>query len=123
MILFFALTGCCCVTRADILKIPFFGPALQYGVQCIGVDRSNGIGRKNAVKTINNHIKNKATPPILICPSGTTCNQNNLITFRTGAFTPGVPVQPFIIKYKNKYANLTFSADHYMLTVFYYALC
>ena len=36
---------------------------------------------------------------LLIFPEGTTTNGRLLITFKSGAFIPGVPVQPCVISY------------------------
>ena len=38
---------------------------------------------------------------IFVFPEGTTTNGKVLIRFQTGAFRPGTPVQPLIIKYSN----------------------
>lgn len=37
--------------------------------------------------------------PLLLFPEGTTTNGTSLISFRSGAFTPMVPVQPIVITY------------------------
>lgn len=39
---------------------------------------------------------------LLLITSGTTTNRKALLKFKSGAFTPGVPVQPVIVKFKNR---------------------
>ncbi len=38
-------------------------------------------------------------PQIFIFPEGTNTNRRKLIRFKLGAFSPGVPVQPVILRY------------------------
>lgn len=45
-------------------------------------------------------------PPIIIFPEGTTTNQEALISFKAGAFVPGVPVQPMTIKYPDEWVGI-----------------
>lgn len=40
-----------------------------------------------------------AYPRLLIFPEGTTTNGSGLLSFRSGAFRPGLPVQPAIVRY------------------------
>ena len=39
---------------------------------------------------------------VIIIVAGTTTNRTALISFKQGAFLPKLPVQPVLIKYKNK---------------------
>lgn len=38
-------------------------------------------------------------PSVLLFPEGTTTNGRNLISFKLGAFAPGFPIQPVVIRY------------------------
>lgn len=38
-------------------------------------------------------------PQLFLCPEGTNTNRKVLIQFKVGAFAPGVPVQPVLIRY------------------------
>lgn len=40
-------------------------------------------------------------PHVAIFPEGTTTNGKVLISFKTGAFSPGLPVQPMVVRYRN----------------------
>ena len=46
---------------------------------------------------------------VLIFPEGTCTNRSCLITFRPGAFLPGVPVQPVILRYNNLLDTVTWT--------------
>merc|ERR550532_92728 len=46
-------------------------------------------------------------PPILVFPEGTTHNSKVLITFKDGASSPGLPVQPAVLRYKFKHCDPT----------------
>lgn len=57
-------------------------------------------------KTIG-ELKRRATsddpwPEIVIFPEGTCTNGQSLIAFKPGAFIPGVPVRPLVIRHKNR---------------------
>ena len=38
-------------------------------------------------------------PSVLLFPEGTTTNGRTLISFKLGAFAPGFPIQPVVIRY------------------------
>ena len=48
---------------------------------------------------------------ILIFPEGTCTNRKVLITFKPGAFYPGVAVQPVCIRYPNRLDTLSWTWD------------
>jgi Ca2+-binding EF-hand superfamily protein/1-acyl-sn-glycerol-3-phosphate acyltransferase len=53
-------------------------------------------------------MKERATsggrwPQLLVFPTGTTHNQHAIVHFKVGAFLPGVPVQPILIRYPFKH--------------------
>ncbi|CAI9770256.1 unnamed protein product [Fraxinus pennsylvanica] len=79
-------------------SMPFVGTIIR-AMQVIYVDRFSRSSRKHAV----NEIKRKAScnrfPRLLLFPEGTTTNGRLLISFQLGAFIPGYPVQPVIVRY------------------------
>lgn len=111
------------LVRADILDVPIFGGVIKFGVQCVGIDNKTIQGRKNAINIINDRINDTSAPPLVIFPSATTANQKFLTRWKPGAFLSGKYVQPVVLNYKNKYANLGYSADVAMFVVMYYACC
>ncbi|KAK9147675.1 hypothetical protein Scep_006432 [Stephania cephalantha] len=79
-------------------SIPFVGTIIR-AMQVIYVNRFSSTSRKHAV----NEIKRKAAcdrfPRVLLFPEGTTTNGRVLISFQLGAFIPGYPIQPVVVRY------------------------
>ncbi|KAK1295851.1 Lysophospholipid acyltransferase LPEAT2 [Acorus calamus] len=79
-------------------SIPFVGTIIR-AMQVIYVNRFSPMSRKHAV----NEIKRKAScdefPRVLLFPEGTTTNGRFLISFQLGAFIPGFPIQPVVVRY------------------------
>jgi hypothetical protein len=78
--------------------------------QPVYVWREDPDSRQNTIK----EIKRRTTSPdgwqqILIFPEGTCSNRKGLITFKPGAFYPGVPVQPVCIRYPNRLDTLSWT--------------
>lgn len=53
--------------------------------------------------------KSSTFPQIIIFPEGTCTNRSCLLSFKPGAFYPGVPVQPVCIKYPNALDTVTWT--------------
>lgn len=79
-------------------QIPFVGTIIR-AMQVIYVDRFSPASRKHAVAEINRKASCNDFPRVLLFPEGTTTNGRALISFQLGAFIPGFPVQPVIIRY------------------------
>ncbi|KAF3442257.1 hypothetical protein FNV43_RR16173 [Rhamnella rubrinervis] len=79
-------------------SLPFVGTIIR-AMQVIYVNRFLPSSRKRAV----NEIKRKAGcdrfPRVLLFPEGTTTNGRALISFQLGAFIPGYPIQPVVVRY------------------------
>ncbi|KAK4379335.1 hypothetical protein RND71_001197 [Anisodus tanguticus] len=79
-------------------SMPFVGTIIR-AMQVIYVNRFSPTSRKHAV----NEIKRKAScdqfPRVLLFPEGTTTNGRAIISFQLGAFIPGYPIQPVIVRY------------------------
>lgn len=74
-------------------------------VQIIPVDRVSAASRHHAAGNIRRRAIDNRWPHVILFPEGTTTNGKALISFKTGAFSPGLPVQPMVIKYPHKYVN------------------
>lgn len=101
----------CLVNRIENLQIPFFGKFLDY-TQPVYVRREDQNSRQNTIA----EIKRRATDPqdwpqVMIFPEGTCTNRTCLITFKPGAFYPGVPIQPVVIRYPNRNDTVTWTWD------------
>ncbi|MED6171785.1 Lysophospholipid acyltransferase lpeat2 [Stylosanthes scabra] len=78
--------------------LPFVGTIIR-AMQVIYVDRFSPSSRKHAVKEIKRRASCNRFPRVLLFPEGTTTNGRNLISFQLGAFIPGYPIQPVIVRY------------------------
>ncbi|XP_061450029.1 lysophosphatidylcholine acyltransferase 2 isoform X2 [Rhineura floridana] len=101
------------VSRQENLLVPIFGRILR-ALQPVTVSRVDPDSRRNTI----NEITRRATsgeqwPQILIFPEGTCTNRSCLITFKQGAFIPGVPVQPVLLRYPNKLDTVTWTWQGY----------
>ena len=71
--------------------------------QPVYVRRDDPNSRQNTIKEIvRRATSNDDWQQVLIFPEGTCTNRSGLITFKPGAFYPGVPVQPVCIRYPNR---------------------
>lgn len=112
------------VSRVENARIPFMGPLLK-ATQPILVSREDS---KNKFQVIE-EIKRRAAPDsdwpqLLVFPEGTTTNRSCLITFKPGAFIPGLPVQPVVVQYHNKLDTITWTWEGFSaLQCFFLTLC
>lgn len=75
--------------------------ACQIFYQAIFVDRRSSESRRKALEDIcaRSQSTDNQLPQLFLCPEGTNTNRKVLIQFKIGAFAPGVPVQPVLIRY------------------------
>ncbi|KAJ8683791.1 hypothetical protein QAD02_019583 [Eretmocerus hayati] len=103
------LGGPSIVAKAETSRLPFFGKLINY-TQPVYVWRDDPNSRQNTVKEIIERATSKEDwPQVMIFPEGTCTNRSCLITFKSGAFYPGVPVQPVCIRYPNKLDTVTWT--------------
>lgn len=94
------------IMNKSVEKFPFMGPTARE-VGAILLDEST----KGKVIPIiqektKQYYKNRFDYcRLMIFPESTTSNGSHLLRFHTGAFVPGVPVQPVVIRYRFKYFN------------------
>ncbi|CAL8360142.1 unnamed protein product [Gadus morhua 'NCC'] len=97
------------VSRVENLATPIFGRCVRC-LQPVLVSRERTDSRKNTIREIEKRAKSEGVwPQVLIFPEGTCTNRSCLITFKLGAFIPGVPVQPVIMRYPNKLDTVTWT--------------
>lgn len=94
-----------------MIKINFFIFAeLINFTQPIYVWREDPNSRQNTIKTVVERANsNEKWPQIIIFPEGTCTNRSCLLSFKPGAFYPGVPVQPVCIRYPNSFDTVTWT--------------
>ncbi|KAH9297173.1 hypothetical protein KI387_028855, partial [Taxus chinensis] len=86
------------VTSETHDKIPIVGTIIR-AMQVIYVDRFSPESRKLAVAEIKRKASCDDFPQVMLFPEGTTTNGRALISFQLGAFIPGFPVQPVVVRY------------------------
>uniref|UniRef100_A0A8C8Z8Y5 Lysophosphatidylcholine acyltransferase 1 n=1 Tax=Prolemur simus TaxID=1328070 RepID=A0A8C8Z8Y5_PROSS len=90
------------VMKAESRDIPIWGTLIRY-IRPVFVSRSDPDSRRKTVEEIKRRAQSSGKwPQIMIFPEGTCTNRTCLITFKPGAFIPGVPVQPVVLRYPNK---------------------
>nr|XP_034975254.1 lysophosphatidylcholine acyltransferase 2 [Zootoca vivipara] len=101
------------VSRQENLSVPILGRILS-ALQPVVVSRVDPDSRKNTIKEITRRATSgEQWPQVLIFPEGTCTNRSCLITFKQGAFIPGVPVQPVLLRYPNKLDTVTWTWQGY----------
>ncbi|XP_069863386.1 lysophosphatidylcholine acyltransferase 2B-like [Dipodomys merriami] len=97
------------VSASQNVQIPVAGKFLL-STQPVLVTREDPDSRKNTrneiLKRVTSHEK---WPQILIFPEGVCTNRSCLVTFKLGAFSPGVPVQPVLLRYPNTLDTVTWT--------------
>ncbi|XP_036399944.1 lysophosphatidylcholine acyltransferase 2 [Megalops cyprinoides] len=97
------------VSRTENMATPMFGRFLRC-LQPVLVSRLDPDSRKNTILEIESRATSGGRwPQVLIFPEGTCTNRSCLITFKQGAFIPGVPVQPVLLRYPNKLDTVTWT--------------
>lgn len=97
------------VMKAESRDIPIWGTLIRY-IRPVFVSRSDQDSRRKTVEEIKRRAQsNGKWPQIMIFPEGTCTNRTCLITFKPGAFIPGVPVQPVVLRYPNKLDTITWT--------------
>uniref|UniRef100_A0A665TAI7 EF-hand domain-containing protein n=1 Tax=Echeneis naucrates TaxID=173247 RepID=A0A665TAI7_ECHNA len=105
------------VSRVENLATPIFGRFVRC-LQPVLVSRKDPDSRKNTIQEIDSRAKSRGCwPQVLIFPEGTCTNRSCLITFKQGAFIPGVPVQPVLIRYPNRLVSLQLKTVHANMSV------
>ncbi|XP_061621586.1 lysophosphatidylcholine acyltransferase 2 isoform X2 [Phyllopteryx taeniolatus] len=111
------------VSRVENLATPIFGRFVRC-LQPVLVSRKDPDSRKNTIQEIVGRAKSGGRwPQVLIFPEGTCTNRSCLITFKQGAFIPGVPVQPVILRYPNKIDTVTWTWQGFSSTLLLLTLC
>ncbi|XP_017474168.1 PREDICTED: lysophosphatidylcholine acyltransferase [Rhagoletis zephyria] len=99
------------VAKRETADIPLLGKIINFA-QPIYVQREDPNSRQNTIRQIVQRARSEDEwPQVVIFSEGTCTNRKALIKFKPGAFYPGVPVQPVLLKYPNKYDSFTWTWD------------
>ncbi|XP_061886142.1 lysophosphatidylcholine acyltransferase 1 isoform X1 [Entelurus aequoreus] len=102
-------TMCSIVAKLETQSIPVWGTLIQY-IRPVLVLRSNLDSRRQTVEEIKRRARSGGEwPQIMIFPEGTCTNRSSLILFKAGAFLPGLPVQPVVLRYPNKLDTISWT--------------
>ncbi|XP_006882537.1 PREDICTED: lysophosphatidylcholine acyltransferase 2B-like [Elephantulus edwardii] len=97
------------VSSRGSMKIPGIRKIIL-STQPVLVNRGDPNSRQTTRKEILRRVKaGRKWPQILIFPEGVCTNGSCLVTFKLGAFTPGVPVQPVLIRFPNSLDTVTWT--------------
>ncbi|XP_076610993.1 lysophosphatidylcholine acyltransferase 1 [Chaetodon auriga] len=104
-----SLTMCSIVTKVESRSIPIWGTLINY-LRPVFVFRSDRDSRRKTVEEIKRRAQSGGEwPQIMIFPEGTCTNRSGLISFKAGAFIPGLPVQPLVLRYPNELDTVTWT--------------
>ncbi|XP_066531459.1 lysophosphatidylcholine acyltransferase 1 isoform X2 [Hoplias malabaricus] len=97
------------VMKEESRNIPVWGTLIKF-IRPVFVSRSDQDSRRKTVEEIKHRaLSAGAWPQIMIFPEGTCTNRSCLIAFKPGAFIPGVPVQPVVLRYPNKMDTISWT--------------
>ncbi|CAI5995458.1 unnamed protein product [Closterium sp. NIES-64] len=86
------------ITAKENMNI-FIAGTIMKALQAIAVDRASPTSRKDASYEIKKRAMCNDWARVLLFPEATTTNGRSLVSFKTGAFAPGLPVQPVVVTY------------------------
>lgn len=108
-----------------VLYLLYLAALILRALRTIFVDREGDTSRTNTAEEINRRASSGGNwPKVMIFPEGTTTNRRVLLKFKLGAFSPKLPIQPLLIKYKNR-VNTMLWGDNGMglIAGLFYTLC
>ena len=93
-------------------NVPFLA-TMSKTLQPLFVSRCDPASRKNIAEEIRIRANNpRLWPQTVIFPEATCANRKALISFKAGAFIPGVPVQPVVISYQNDFDSFSWTVGN-----------
>ncbi|XP_043220879.1 lysophosphatidylcholine acyltransferase 2-like [Amphibalanus amphitrite] len=97
------------ICRSETIELPFLGTMTDY-TQPVYVRREDPDSRQNTIREIQRRARSRGHwPQMLLFPEGTCTNRSCLVQFKPGAFYPGVPVQPVLVRYPNRCDTVTWT--------------
>ncbi|KAH3778267.1 lysophosphatidylcholine acyltransferase 2-like isoform X2 [Dreissena polymorpha] len=109
LVLFYCSCVPSAISKAENSKLPIVSALLAF-TQPVLVQREDPNSRQNTIAEIQRRAKECGKwPQIIIFPEGTCTNRSCLISYKLGAFHPGVPVQPVCLRYPNKLDTVTWT--------------
>ena len=105
-------------------SVPILG-SMSKVIQPLFILRNNRDSKDHIAQEINRRVNEpNKWPQTVIFPEGTCANRTAFLSFKSGAFVPGVPIQPAIIEYFNDYDSFSWTVHHIgTWTVMWMCLC
>uniref|UniRef100_A0A672LTL0 EF-hand domain-containing protein n=1 Tax=Sinocyclocheilus grahami TaxID=75366 RepID=A0A672LTL0_SINGR len=111
------------VMKAESKDIPVWGTLIKF-IRPVFVSRSDQDSRRKTVEEIKRRACSDGEwPQIMIFPEGTCTNRSCLIAFKPGAFIPGVPVQPVLLRYPNEMVRISSTPKQGVSLILWLTLC
>ena len=88
------------VVRQENRRIPFIGKLTELSQPLFVCRKDPQSRQKTARKIVERCQDGSSWPQLMIFPEGSTSNRKALMSFKPGAFVPGKPVQPILIRYE-----------------------
>ncbi|KAK2954780.1 putative Lysophospholipid acyltransferase LPEAT2 [Blattamonas nauphoetae] len=101
------------MANGAFMNVPILGFILKHFRAVAAYrDKTDHTKRKSASEVYVDRINNpqEGEYPVCIYPEGTDTNGSCVTRFHKGAFLPGKPVRPFIIKYPGKQLNMAWDS-------------
>lgn len=98
--------------KKELRNVPIIG-SFYSALQLIAVDRQHPDGRKMALDEFKRRAEDDHAgwPAFAIFPEGTCTNRRSLIQFKRGAFVPGLPVQPVVLRWPFHFFDPTWTSS------------
>eukprot|EP01083_Nonionella_stella_P092611 259297_1 len=96
--------------KKDVLKEPIISDYVKVS-QSLTVDRDDQDSRSRMQREIIRRAKlppDERFLPMCIFPEGTSTNGKAMLRFKLGAFRPGVPIQPVLLRYSSSNYSPTY---------------
>ena len=79
-------------------RLPLIGPLINI-CRPLVIDRDSAKSKFDVISQLKSRVKNRNYPQSALFPEGTNSNGKALMTFKPGAFIPGAPVQPILLRF------------------------
>lgn len=101
------------VSRAENAAIPVIGTCIK-AFQNIYVarDAKGGSKSRGVAAAIAGRVADPRWPMVVVAPEGTCGDGRCVLRFRSGAFVPGAPVLPVVLKYESQHYNPAWTIVH-----------
>ncbi|KAL0222471.1 hypothetical protein RCL1_002325 [Eukaryota sp. TZLM3-RCL] len=105
------------IAKGEVRRIPLIGKIAR-AANCLFVDRSDKNSRQIIAQSMTDRMRDPTKSNLLVFPQGCTSDSRYLTSFQLGAFRPGKPVLPIVLKYHYKRANPSWDTRHFLFSYY-----